>query len=94
MEIVDHQGAVLNACRVAEIAPALYFKLPKDTPGGGSLWDFAATACIFNELGLPCSDIRGEALRLNPEGSTFMNHRGICYASSPQLATAVRAWEA
>ena len=85
-QVIDHQGAVLNACSVVDHSPALYFKFPKPNPGGGSLWDFAATACIFAELGLPCSDIHGAPLDLNPEGGTFMNRKGVCYASSPDLA--------
>ena len=85
--IIDHAGAVLNACWVTQNTPALYFKLPKPTPGGGSLWDFAATTCFFYELGLPVSNIHGEALQLNPEGNTFMNRSGILFASSPDLAT-------
>lgn len=87
--LIDHQGAVLNACGVVEQAPALYFKFPKPDPGGGSLWDFAATACLFHELGLPVSDIHGQPLQLNPEGSTFMNQRGVLYASDPELAMAI-----
>lgn len=86
-KLIDHAGSVLNACAVAQNTPALYFKLPKPTPGGGSLWDFAATTCFFNELGLPVSDIDGETLQLNPEGPTFMNRRGVLFASSPDLAT-------
>ncbi len=89
MNIIDHQGAVLNACSVVDCAPALYFKAPKPEPGGGSLWDFAATACLFSELALPCSDIHGQPLDLNPEGDTFMNHKGVIYASSPELAAGV-----
>lgn len=89
--ILDHAGAVLNACQVVDEAPALYFKFPKPTPGGGSLWDFAATTCFFNELGLPVSDVEGNPLRLNPEGSTFMNHCGVLYASDPALVSSVAA---
>lgn len=94
VEVVDHAGAVLNACMVAERAPAMYFKFPKAQPGGGSLWDFAATACLFTELGLPVSDIYGQPLMLNPEGDTFMNHKGVIYASSAYLAESVKklAW--
>ncbi len=43
-------GAVMNACKVLANAPACYVKLPKEN-GGGSLWDYAATACIFSEAG-------------------------------------------
>ena len=91
VEVVDHAGAVLNACWVAERAPALYFKVPKPSPRGGSLWDFAATSCLFAELRLPCSDFHGKPLHLNPHGDTFMNHRGVLYASHPTLAAAVEA---
>ncbi len=86
--IIDHAGAALNACRVVEHAPALYFKFPKPQPGGGSLWDFAATTCLFAELGLPAGDIHGHPLKLNPRDRTFMNHHGVCFASHPALASA------
>lgn len=87
-KIINHGGAVLNACWVAERAPSLYFKLPKFNPGGGSLWDFSATTCLFTELGLPASDIHGAPLELNPIGETYMNHKGILFASSSGLAEA------
>ncbi|MGJ8644306.1 MAG: 3'(2'),5'-bisphosphate nucleotidase CysQ family protein [Luteolibacter sp.] len=87
--IIDNAGAVLNACRVVEQAPSLYFKFPKPKPGGGSLWDFAATTCLFNELGLPATDIHGKPLTLNPKGETFMNRRGVIFASHAVLASAV-----
>jgi myo-inositol-1(or 4)-monophosphatase len=85
-KIINHAGAVLNACWVADHAPSLYFKFPKPNPGGGSVWDFAATACLFNELGLPANDIHGDPLQLNPSGDTYMNHKGVLFASSPDLA--------
>ena len=87
--IIDHAGAVLNACQVIEHSPALYFKFPKPKSGGGSLWDFAATTCLFQELGLHVTDIHGQSLNLNPKGDTFMNHRGVLFASSPSIAFAV-----
>jgi fructose-1,6-bisphosphatase/inositol monophosphatase family enzyme len=83
-------GGVLNAIWTLERAPGCYFKLPKPTPGGGSLWDFAATACIFNELGAPASSFDGTALDLNRSDSTFMNHRGVLYASNPIIANIIR----
>lgn len=86
--LIDHAGAVLNACWVVEHSPALYFKSPKLQAGGGSLWDFAATTCLFNELGLPASDIRRHPLQLNPRDGTFMNQNGIIFASHPALASA------
>jgi fructose-1,6-bisphosphatase/inositol monophosphatase family enzyme len=83
-------GGVLNAIWSLDQAPGCYFKLPKPTPGGGSLWDFAATACIFNELGAPASSFDGTALDLNRGDSTFMNHRGVLYASNPIIANIIR----
>lgn len=79
-------GAAMNACWVLEKAPACYFKFPKQPEGGGSLWDYAATACLFLESGAIVSDIYGEPLDLNRPDSTFMNHRGVLYASNQTLA--------
>lgn len=89
VQTFDQAGAVLNACRVACSAPALYFKFPKTSRGGGSVWDFAATACLFEEWGQPPTDIYGDPLDLNPEGSTFMNERAVVYASDPKLREAI-----
>lgn len=72
-------GAALNACQVLDGSAACYFKFPKAQPGGGSVWDYAATACLFREVGLPFSDAFGQPLVLNPEGSTFLNHCGVLY---------------
>ena len=89
LSLIDHAGAALNGCWVTQHAPAVYFKLPKPERGGGSLWDFAASACVLQELGIAATDIFGEALDLNPEASTFMNERGVLYASSVELRLAV-----
>ena len=83
-------GAVMNAVGVLERAPACYFKLPKQQEGGGSLWDFAATACMFSETRAIATDIEGAPLDLNRADSTFMNHRGVLFASSPEIAQGVR----
>ena len=85
-------GGVLNACWVLENPPAIYFKRPKIQVGGGSLWDFAATACLFQEAGLHATDFNGAPLDLNRAESTFMNHRGVCYATDSKLAEALRNW--
>lgn len=74
-------GAVMNAIRVLENGPACMLKLPKKESGGGSIWDFAATACIFQELGLPATNASGGKLDLNRKDDTFMNHEGVFYAN-------------
>ncbi len=91
LRMIDHAGAALNGCWVTQYAPAVYFKLPKTERGGGSVWDFAASACVMQEFGIAATDIHGEALNLNPEGSTFMNERGVLYASDPELRQRVQA---
>jgi len=86
-----HQGgAVMNACWVLENRPGYYFKLPKPEEGGGSLWDFAATACLFEEMGALCSDYYGQPLELNRPESTFMNHRGVLFATDRKLANEIK----
>lgn len=74
-------GAVLNAIRVLENGPACMLKLPKKEKGGGSIWDYAATACIYQELGLPATNFAGGKLDLNKKDGTFMNHEGVFYAN-------------
>lgn len=74
-------GAVLNAIRVLENGPACMLKFPKKENGGGSIWDFAATACMYQELGLPATNFEGGRLDLNRKDSTFMNHEGVFYAN-------------
>ena len=71
----------MNGIRVLENNPACMLKLPKKEKGGGSIWDFAATACIFQELGLPATHFNGERLDLNKKDGAFMNEKGVYYSS-------------
>ena len=86
LSTILHGGAAMNACWALEKSPACYFKFPKPGEGGGSLWDYAATACLFTEAGAVVSDIEGKSLDLNRPDSTFMNHRGVLYASDQNIA--------
>ena len=86
LEIIKIGGGALNACWVLEKAPSCYFKLPKKAAGGGSLWDYSASACIHESIGAHVSDIFGNPLELNRESSTFLNHQGVLYASDNALA--------
>ncbi len=74
-------GAVLNGIQVLENGPACMLKFPKKEKGGGSIWDFAATACIFQELGLPATNFEGGRLDLNRRDGTFMNQDGVFFAN-------------
>ena len=74
-------GAVLSSIRVLENGPACMLKLPKKENGGGCIWDFAATACIYEELGLRATNFEGGRLNLNREDGTFMNQEGVYYAN-------------
>jgi fructose-1,6-bisphosphatase/inositol monophosphatase family enzyme len=75
-------GAVLNAIRVLENGPACMLKFPKKEKGGGSTWDFAATACIFQAVGRPATNFDGGPLDLNRRDGTFMNHEGVLYLNT------------
>ncbi|MFT7648740.1 MAG: myo-inositol-1(or 4)-monophosphatase [Candidatus Poriferisodalaceae bacterium] len=83
-------GAVINACGVLGRSSACYFKYPAAT-GGGSLWDFAATACLFREVGAVATDMQGGPLDLNRADSSYMNHRGVLFATDEALARRIRA---
>jgi fructose-1,6-bisphosphatase/inositol monophosphatase family enzyme len=74
-------GAVLNAIRVLENGPACMMKFPKKETGGGCIWDYAATACIYRELGLPATNFEGGRLDLNRRDGVYMNHQGVYYAN-------------
>ena len=82
-------GGVINACGVLENANYCYFKYPRSGDSGGSLWDYAATACLFDEVGACASDIRRERMDLNREDSTFMNHRGLLFAANDRVAQGI-----
>lgn len=84
-------GAVMNACRVLAHPPACHFKLPKPQAGGGSSWDYAATACLFEAAGAVVTDIHGNSLELNRSGAPFMSHRGVLFATDAALAERIRA---
>ena len=83
-------GAVINACHALESAPGCHFKFAKPQEGGGSLWDYAATACLYEEAGAVVGDIHGGPLDLNRPDFTFMNHRGAVYATDEDLARCIR----
>lgn len=83
-------GAAMNACWVLESAPACYFKFPKPQNGGGSLWDFSASACIFHALEAWASDFYGQPLALNQTESTFMNQRGVFFASDGSMLAGIQ----
>ena len=78
---ISGAGSVLNGILVLENGPACMLKLPKKESGGGSIWDFAATACIYQELGLPATNFEGGRLDLNRKDGTFMNQEGIFYSN-------------
>ena len=78
---IPGSGAVMNAIHVLENGPACMFKLPKKDTGGGSIWDYAATACIYKELGLQATNFEGGKLDLNRRDGAYMNHEGVFYAN-------------
>jgi len=85
LRTVSPGGAVMNACWALTHHPACFFKFPKKEAGGGCIWDFAATACIFQEAGGIVCDCFGEPVALNSADSVFMNEKGVIFATSPEL---------
>ena len=90
LRTIHNGGAVMNGCWVLENAPACYFKLPKPQQGGGSLWDFAATTCLFNEAGAIATDFNGQSINLNQAETTFMNNKGVIFSTDKHLAEAIQ----
>jgi fructose-1,6-bisphosphatase/inositol monophosphatase family enzyme len=88
-EMASHGGGAMNATWALSNAPSCYFKVPKKSAGGGSLWDYAASSCIAIEAGAHVSDIYGNRLDLNKSDSTFMNRKGILYASDGHVADGI-----
>lgn len=82
-EVMEGGGSVLNAINVLKNPPSTMIKHPKKEIGGGSIWDFASTACLFHELGFRATNFDGDPLDLNRKESTFMHHEGIYYACDP-----------
>jgi fructose-1,6-bisphosphatase/inositol monophosphatase family enzyme len=88
---VDDGGAVMKACWVLEQAPAYFIKKPKVEEGGGSLWDYAATACLYEEIEAFARDSHGQALELNSKISLFMNKKGVLYASHREVLEEIKS---
>lgn len=85
--LVDFRiGAVMNALAALTEKNHCYFKYARTDNSGGSIWDYAATACLFNEAGAIASDIYGQSMDLNRSDSSFMNHRGIVYSPTWELS--------
>lgn len=89
LKVELYGGSVMNALAVLERKPAFYFKDIKDKDGGGCIWDYAATSCIFNELGAMHTTIQGEPIWLNNPETVYMNHCGVLYVSHPEIAPMV-----
>ena len=85
LRVKESFGAVMQAINVIQRPNSIYFKVPKKEFGGGSSWDFAATVCIANEMNTHVSDAKGNPLTLNSQKSTFMNEKGVLFASSEKL---------
>jgi len=86
-EITIHQGgAVMNACWVLDNAPAIFYKKPKPEKGGGCLWDYGATACLFKEAGFIVTDFYGNKLDFYRKDSVYMNDKGVMFATNKDVA--------
>jgi 3'-phosphoadenosine 5'-phosphosulfate (PAPS) 3'-phosphatase len=66
-------------------SPGCYVALPKKDDGGGSIWDFAAIVCVFNEIGTPLAYCNVNPLLLNNKQTTFMNKKGVIFSSNTDI---------
>ena len=83
---IDHiGGAVMQAIAALSYSHGCYFKFPKKANSGGSIWDYAATSCLYHELNLHSTDIYGNGMDLNRAESTFMNHNGILFSTNEDV---------
>lgn len=87
-EIRYRTGGALNACDILGTPHICYFKYPKNNKGG-SLWDYAASACVYAETAMSACDIFGQPMDLNRRDSTYMNHKGILFSSDPRISKGV-----
>ena len=90
LEVVTDSGGVMNAISVLHHQHAAYFKFPRESKGGGSIWDYAATSGLYKEAGFPAIDLHGDPLHLNSPHTTYMHEKGILFASNQDIAKAVR----
>ena len=79
-------GAIMNGISTIELAPAIYYKHPKEALGGGSIWDFAASSIIQKEAGGHNSDYFYNPLDFNNPNTTFMNQKGSIFSTSETIA--------
>lgn len=86
IEEYSFKGAVMNACQTMENGLSCYFKPPKKEEGGGCIWDFGATSCIFTEAGGVVTDCSGKPLELNSSTSLYMNRQGVIFATTKELS--------
>ncbi len=84
-------GAVMQAMTALQYENGAYFKLPKKGNSGGSIWDYAATHCLYGELNYHATDIYRNPMDLNRLDSTFMNHQGILYGTNEKICLSVQA---
>ena len=74
-------GAVMNSIHVLTTSNACYFKLPKDSIGGGAIWDFAAVTVMLQEAKGNISFFDGTAFQLNRDQSVYFNDVGLMMTS-------------
>lgn len=79
--VIKGGGSVMCACLALENSSAVYLKVPKKQDGGGCLWDFAATTCLYNESNFVVGDVYGNPFDLNSNESLYMNKNGALFYS-------------
>ena len=60
--------------------------------GGGCIWDYAATRCLAEALGVSPVNFLGDPLKLNNPQTTYFNHCGVIYTANKTLQKKVLQW--
>lgn len=76
-------GAVKSVLALIRLGSGVFCKPAKESDGCGSIWDYAATACIFQELGYRATAYDGSPLPLNCTDTTYMNRTGVRFTTLP-----------
>ena len=92
-------GAAMNAIQCLlnhqnNSNPSAYYKPTAKKRGGGSIWDFAASALLFREVKGYGGDFKGNPLDLNSKVTPYMNKHGIIFSTNSKLFELIKSLRA
>ena len=72
----------MNTLSLLTTPRSFYLKVPKETLGGGAIWDFAAVTLMLTEAQGSAQSYDGSPLSMNRAERIFFNDIGITCVSS------------